>query len=320
MFSSLIDRRLVLAGILAATSALAGCGDLPRPFQGRPGATAMRLSQPPPARLEVPAPPGALLANDAAGALAGAIADSLQQAQVPAVATPMDKATGQAAEWRLRITAELRGQSVVPQFTVMDPQGKDRGSVPGAAVPAAAWQAGQKGTFTQVAAAATPTIAGLLTSIEAARQQSDPNSLVNRPAKVFIAAVTGAPGDGNTMLARQMRSQLPNTGDVVLPDATGADFTIQGTVRLGPADKGAQRIEVAWQVLDSTGKDCGRVTQLNDIPAGSLDVYWGDVAVVVVQQAASGVHEVISNHIIGRVKAPATSTDSSPGTAAAQPS
>jgi hypothetical protein len=33
--------------------------------------------------------------------------------------------------------------------------------------------------------------------------------------------------------------------------------------------------------------------QLNQVPAGSLNGLWGDVALVVAQEAAGGVHDVI---------------------------
>jgi hypothetical protein len=41
------------------------------------------------------------------------------------------------------------------------------------------------------------------------------------------------------------------------------------------------------------GDERGRVIQLNEIPAGTLDHYWGDVAVVVATEASSGVNDVI---------------------------
>ena len=37
------------------------------------------------------------------------------------------------------------------------------------------------------------------------------------------------------------------------------------------------------------------MAQLNEVPAGSLDHYWGDVAVAVVQEAAAGIRDVILN-------------------------
>ena len=63
-------------------------------------------------------------------------------------------------------------------------------------------------------AAAAPNIASLLTRIEAARRQSDPNSLLNRPARVYLVRVSGAPGDGNDSLTVQMRQKLPGQGTV----------------------------------------------------------------------------------------------------------
>ena len=69
-----------------------------------------------------------------------------------------------------------------------------------------------------------PDIATLLTRIEAARQQSDPNSLVNRPARVLVKEVTGAPGDGNRQLSRQIRQELPKLGEVVQDTADRRGF------------------------------------------------------------------------------------------------
>ena len=35
--------------------------------------------------------------------------------------------------------------------------------------------------------------------------------------------------------------------------------------------------------------------QLNEVPPGTLDRYWGDVAVVVADEAAGGVRDVVQN-------------------------
>ena len=43
----------------------------------------------------------------------------------------------------------------------------------------------------------------------------------------------------------------------------------------------------------AAGDERGRVVQLNEIPAGTLDHYWGDVAVVVATEASNGVNDVI---------------------------
>ncbi|MDQ2803970.1 MAG: hypothetical protein M3Y41_15335, partial [Pseudomonadota bacterium] len=51
--------------------------------------------------------------------------------------------------------------------------------------------------------------------------------------------------------------------------------------------------EIQWAVRNPHGDERGRVVQLNVVPAGTLDHYWGDVAVAVAQEAAGGVRDVI---------------------------
>jgi len=277
---------------LLLAALLAGCGDLPRPFAGNPGATARRLSQPPPARLAVPKPETALLGDAAGAALSDALAAALLAQEVPAVAGPP-----RTGDWRLVASAELRDTDVVPVFTVQDPAGVEQGTSQGSAVPGAAWAEGAPQTLQRVAAAAAPNIASLLTRIEAARRQSDPNSLVNRPTRVFFKGVRGAPGDGNAALERQIRSQLPGLGPVLQDNPEGADFALEGRVVTEPLAGKMMRVEIEWRVDDAQGKEAGKVAQLQEMPAGTLSLYWGDVAVVVVEQAAPGIREVLTNWI-----------------------
>jgi hypothetical protein len=268
--------------------ALVGCGDLPEPFLGNPGATGRILAQPPTPRLVVPPPGNALLPDAGSQTLAADLAKALQAQEVPAVAGDAGR-----TDWRLVATAAQRGATVVPEFAVVDPQGKDRGKIEGAAVPTATWAAATPATLHQSAADAAPKIAALLTGIETAREMADPNSLFNRRAKVMVADVTGAPGDGDDSLTRQMRTHLALLGPIVQPTAAGADFTVQGQVRAVPIAGHQQRIEIQWTIKNAVGNDLGKVVQLNEIPAGTLDHYWGDVAVVVATEASGGVNDVI---------------------------
>jgi len=273
---------LVLALLLAA------CGSLPRPFQGAPGATAMQLAQPPPARLAVPAPGNALLTDEASRQFAASVAESLQAQEVPAIA-----ATPHAGDWRLIVTADRRQDAVVPVYTVENPKGEDRGKAEGKPVSLAAWAAGAPATFQQAATDAAPGIAALLTRIEAARQRSDPNSLLNRPARVDVAEVEGAPGDGNQQLTRQMRDKLSKLGPVVQDTSNGADFLLEGHVRMVPEAGNQQRVEIQWVLKAANGDERGRIVQLNEVPSGSLNRYWGDVAVVVADEASGGVRDAL---------------------------
>ena len=290
---------------------LAGCGDLPQPFLGNPGATARMLAQPPTPRLAVPVPDLALLSDAAAETLAKALADALQNQEVPAVEGP-----AQAGDWRLEVTAGLHGATVVPVYAVLDPKGREQGMSEGAPLASADWAAGTPATLSRAATAAAPGIADLLTHIEAALQPADPHSLYNRAARVQVVDVTGAPGDGNLALTRQMRTMLSQLGPVVQDTAIGADFVVRCTVKLVAIAGGQQRVEIQWSVATPSGDERGRVVQLNNVPAGSLNGYWGDVASVVAQEAAGGVRDVLLRQS-GRARSD-QGTDQGAGQAAAQ--
>ena len=178
---------------------LASCGDLPEPFIGNPGATGRLLAQPPTPRLAVPPPTDALLPDAASRQFADSLAGGLQAQEVPAVADRV-----RSNDWQLVATAEQRGGNVVPLFRVLNPKGEDKGNTEGSPVPTQVWAAAARDTLDQTALEAAPKISSLLTGI----QHADPNSLYNRIAKVEVATVTGAPGDGNVSLTKQMKAHL----------------------------------------------------------------------------------------------------------------
>ena len=278
-------------GLLLLVSA---CGSLPQPFFGQPGAAARRLSQPPPSRLAVAPPTQGLLPEDAAAAWASAVADALVAMEIPAVAGGQAGGRGAGRDWRLALAAEWRDGAVVPSYAVLNPAGERQGVSEGQPIAMQAWAEASPATLRLAAADAAPGVASLLSRIEAARRQSDPNSLVNRPARIAFTGVTGAPGDGNASLPAQMRTRLAGLGMVVQDTAKDADFSLVGEVRLAPGSKGAQRVEIQWIVEDATGTERGRILQLNEVPPGTLDRHWGDVAVVVAEEAAGGVRDVVT--------------------------
>jgi hypothetical protein len=276
---------------LTALLTLAACGDLPMPFKDRPGDTALRLAAPPPARLAVPSPSKALLANDGAILWARDMAAALDDQEVPAEAIVPTR-----GDWRLILTAAVSGDSVIPSYTVLTPRGAIKGQTEGKPVAAAAWANADPATLKQVADAAAPDIAAMLTGIQAAIRQADPNSLMHRPARIWFTGVTGAPGDGDRTLATAVRTQLRALGDILLSSADGADFTLTGTVGVASPKDGHQVVELDWHVVDATGREAGKVSQLNAVPAHLLDGSWGDTAQAAGVEAATGVHQVIVNN------------------------
>ena len=278
--------RLLIAAVLLL---LAACGDLPRPFAGNPGVNGARLLQPPPTLLAVPAPTRAYLAPDAAETLAKALVANLVEREVPAVATPAHE-----GEWRLDITALPRAGQLVLSYTVFDPTGRERGTADAAPIALADWPAQPTAETLRAAAfAATLPVANLLANIEADRKRSDPTSLANRPARVYVPPVTGAPGDGTTSLVTQMKRELAKLDITVIDGPKDADFTIAGHVDVTPTAGNQERVEITWRVTDAKGRERGKVSQLNEVPAGTRRGLWVDIAVVVAQQAAPGVKDVM---------------------------
>jgi hypothetical protein len=229
-----------------------------------------------------------VLPDAASPRFADAHATALAAQTIPAV-----NRNPQKADWRLVTRAEQRGETVVPVFTVLDPRGNDQGKIEGTPVPTRAWAAAGPATLQTSAAEAAPKIASLLNGIQTAIAHADPNSLYNRRARVMVADVTGAPGDGDVSLTKQMREHLATLGPVLVPQAESADFVVKGEVKAVPIPGRRQRIEIQWIITDAKGAERGRVVQLNEIPAGTLDHYWGDVAVVVATEASGGVNDVI---------------------------
>jgi hypothetical protein len=281
---------IVRSGHLALSLCLilSACGDLPEPFLGNPGATARRLAMPLTPLLAVPPGSDTLLPDAANLELARQLAAALQASEVPATVRTPDK-----TEWRLITRAERDGGGVRPLFSVQNPQGREEGNTEGEVVPLRDWANADAALMQQVAAEAAPRIGAVLTSIRVAHDKADPNSLYNRAAKVLVVEVTGAPGDGDQTLTQQMRVRLAVLGPVVLTTRTGADFIVQGEVKVVPIANHQERVEIQWIVKTGSGDERGKVVQLNEIPAGTLDRYWGDVAIVVATEASNGVNDVI---------------------------
>jgi hypothetical protein len=288
-------RLLVLLPLL-----LARCGDLPEPFLGNPGATARRLAVPDsPPMLAVQPSSLALLTAQGDTDFSELLAKQLQDQEIPTLARLPEK-----TDWRLAVTATQAGDKVVPHYVLLDPSGREEGSIDGPPVTAPGWSAGAPWVLGQAAKDAAPKVFALMMSIRARRDKANPNSLLNRVAKVFVPMVTGAPGDGNVSLTKQFRTQLAQAGPLLQDTPQGADFTVQGHVAVSPLPNGQQQVEISWTVTRPNGAVTGKVSQLNAVPAGSLDSYWGDVALVVAQEAAGGVNTVVER-FIGRDEATA---------------
>lgn len=270
---------------------LPGCGDLPQPFRGRPGGEAARLAVPLAVRIAVPPPPQAMLGDAQARALAEQLAEALQAQEVPAVATE----TPWPLDWQVEILAEREGTLVRPRFRLLDPDRRQQAATQGPGVPVQAWAEGEPEALRRVAGQAAPNLARLLLQVDAARKQIDPAALAAGPPRIRFGGVRGAPGDGNAALAGRIREFLGNLGLVVQDTGDGATYGLTAEVLVTPPERNVQRVEIVWTVTRRDGQDLGRVAQLNEVPAGRLNGYWGDIAYAAAEEAAQGVRTVVAN-------------------------
>lgn len=294
------SHKLPLLGTLLL---LAGCLDVPHPFASRGGPNAGLAHHALPARLDVPTPMASLLPEASARLWAKSTTTALLEQTIPAIAQPT-----RPGDWWLDMRAEQHGATVVPLYRIMTPQNTLRATQQGQPIPTARWAVADASLLAMVAQDAAPRIAAALTGIQAADMEKDPKSLKNRPARVYFTGVRGAPGDGDIALARAFAAAFRDSADTLQNSPDQADFTITATVRLtngpvGTTGHPQQHVEIVWSVHDKTGKEAGAATQLHDIPAHSLDGYWGDVATAAAQEAAAAARQIIDRYS-GRTNTP----------------
>jgi hypothetical protein len=287
---TIMPRRVTRITVFALTLLLASCGTLPQPFLGKPGREGAVLSIPPPPILIVPPPRTAMLGDHAAHLYAADLASALVAQNVPCIARPAHE-----NDWRLHITASLVGATIIPQFTLIGPNGKTYGSYSSAPLAAADWEAGTPSSLQASAKAAATPLAQRLATINAQVQHANPASLENRPARVKLVAVIGAPGDGDHALALDFRRALPKLNIVVAHHTDRADFLVTGHIRVTPQANGSDLVELDWVVRDRNHHFIGKVSQLHALKPSDMSPYWGDVAAAAAQQAALGVQQVILN-------------------------
>lgn len=123
-------------------------------------------------------------------------------------------------------------------------------------------------------------------------------------AGVFIGAVTGAPGDGNSSLRRAIAVALGGGGLRLTNNPVEALFTLVGTVEMGAPDNNAQSIRILWEIEDVDGKVVGRAEQNNVVAAGSLDGNWGRTAAFVAAAATEGIIKVVERNNPNKMRAP----------------
>ncbi|GBE43396.1 hypothetical protein BMS3Bbin10_01472 [bacterium BMS3Bbin10] len=120
-------------------------------------------------------------------------------------------------------------------------------------------------------------------------------SAARKPISVLVPPVSGAPGDGRKSLTNAIRNRLRAKGIKVASTGGANVYKINGKVTMGRGKTaGTQSVKIDWQLLSSTGRDLGSVTQQSDVPKGSLDRSWGPAAVSAGNAAAAEIAKLIA--------------------------
>jgi hypothetical protein len=149
-------------------------------------------------------------------------------------------------------------------------------------------QAEVEGPVQPAAAAATP---GSAPPQPSAATQTPPAN--QQQVKVMVAAVEGAPSDGNRQLFSGMRRAL-GSSKIVVMDAGGSDtFTVSARVKLTPIDDSRGQLDIAWVLKDPAGKEVGKVDQSNPVPLAAARGSWAGFGDIVAQAAVEGVLDLL---------------------------
>jgi hypothetical protein len=270
---------------------IAACQPLPHPFaDDRPPPALLRVRD----SISVSVAPVTGTPHAAAARLPAVMASALLKHDIPA-----SNKTASISSYQLfgRI-AELRPQKGAPSLAAIwrlyDAKGRAVGErqarVP-LAVAGGAGGAATDAAIEQLAALSADRLAPLLVDDMPAAKPVDKGA--GRP-RVAIEKISGAPGDGNTALARALAAVLPGDGIAIVGASDKPDLAIDGAVTLTPGSGGKEHVALVWHVHRPGGGDIGTVGQQNDVPEGLLDGKWGDLAYNIAIAASDGIIQLVA--------------------------
>lgn len=290
----------------AALLALAGCEQLPQPFQPKkaPDYVASRIAQ---SRIAV-LPPQAEGGSQALPGNPRLAAETLAQAlqDEGLLASP-----GHASEKMRRLKTVVRlidggggktHETVEVEWTLFDPNGfQIDNTVERFTLLSAAWDQGNPRVLEEVAAVAAPRIAAFLQGPEireASRDQPETEAEAKIPAypgaRLVVLPVEGAPGDGGERLRQELERQLSLAGYPTADSPATGDLVVRGRVEVAQLDATWEEVTLVWR-LQEAGRTStlGEISQANRVPAGSLDRSWGTAAAAAAQGAADGLFDLL---------------------------
>ncbi len=146
-----------------------------------------------------------------------------------------------------------------------------------------------------VASQAAPNQAPAASQLPA--ETSGDSAILFKKPKIYLAEIIGAPGDGNKSLYRNLYRSIIIAGAEVVTERPNSEFLVKGFVNVSPPYDASNDVAITWLVTTNEGKELGKVTQNNRVPAGALNGRWGDMAHVIAQGGSIGVIDIIERHL-----------------------
>ena len=297
-----ILRSLVLCILMLAP--LAACGDLPRPFEGagREGdPSLLELRDAGTVRVEA----GDDLPDGASAHLARAMARALRNRDIPAYSDSLIDGAKLDVTWVLMRpdglaidTARAQGELSAEQWFADSPNGPEESNL---ALPKEFAEKVREldgikenpihKTYDGLVAESADQIAFMITG--------DRSAFKAAPfMKIALIDFAGAPGDGNTALARSAGALLQSKGILVDNKDIGEHSVIlSATIDVSPIENGQKppvdKVSIEWVIMEPDGSELGQMNQNNVVPHGSLDKYWGAVASLAAQAAVETLEGVL---------------------------
>ena len=125
-----------------------------------------------------------------------------------------------------------------------------------------------------------------------ARGKNDQATAKSRFA-LHVGKVKGALDKVTDPLVHAMEVALKKRNFRIADPLDGAGLVIAGAIELGPENTEPRSIRITWAVLDADGKELGKVTQQNAIPRQLLENNWNTLAIVIAENAAGGVGDLV---------------------------
>ncbi len=269
---------------------MAGCQPLPHPFADdvpRRGAPILALRD----STSVAIAPIEGVPRATAEKLGQAMASALQEREIAA-----SEKTASIGSYeligRIQEIAAWRGKAVlVVQWELRDSSGRQIGGHAERIEAAATdWEAGNEDAIGRLAAASAVQVAAML------QDEVPTEAEIGGRTRLLVRAVAGAPGDGDQALVKSITEVLKKQDLAIVSDPkAAADFVLDADVTVAKPRAGKQNVKIVWHVRRRDGSEIGTVGQENDVPAGLLDVAWGDVAYMVAVSAQDGIMTLVAH-------------------------